>query len=244
VQDPVEDRVSRTCAEGRLAACRVGDRQAPGEHVGGPACLDAKGWDDIDAVEAETRKVLDTLTGDRSAIRSVLVHMPRRPDLLALCEHYDILDKIVLWDDPVGFRVRLHVFLPGYFDRPHNHRWSYASTILRGQYRHHLFGNVELDEEIAPGSLQAVMVRQEQVGDAYALHHLIVHAVVAEPYTVSLVVRGLAVKDRFLVMDRVAGKSWWQYGAAQESPEDAAEKRMSIERFRELRRQLDQWDAF
>jgi hypothetical protein len=206
--------------------------------------LDAKDWDDIDAVEAETRKVLDALTGDRSVIRSVLVHMPRRPELLALCEHYDILDKIVLWDDPAGFRVRLHVFLPGYFDRPHNHRWSYASTILRGQYRHHLFGNVELDEHVAPGSLHAVMVRQEQEGSAYALHHSMVHAVVAEPYTVSLVVRGPAVKDRFLVMDRVTRTSWWQYGAAQEPTEDAAAKRMSIERFREVRCQLGQWEVF
>jgi predicted metal-dependent enzyme (double-stranded beta helix superfamily) len=198
-------------------------------------------WGDIDAVEAETRKVLDALSDDRSVIRSVLADLPRRPDLLPLCEHYDILDKIVLWDDPTGFRVRLHVFLPGYFDRPHNHRWSYASTILRGQYRHYLFGNVELDETVQPRDLDAVMVRQEQVGDAYALHHSMVHAVVAEPYTVSLVVRGPAVKDRFLVMDRKTGESWWQYGAGQESAEDAAKKRMSVERFRELRGLLDEW---
>lgn len=203
--------------------------------------LDADDWDDIDAVEAETRKALDALTADRSVIRGVLRDLPRQPELLALAEHYDILDKIVLWDDATGFRVRLHVFLPGYFDRPHNHRWSYASTILRGQYRHYLFGNVELDEDVLPRDLEAVMVRQEQVGDAYALHHSMVHAVVAEPYTVSLVVRGPAVKDRFLVMDRKTGESWWQYGAAQESPEDAAKKRMSVEHFRELRGQLDEW---
>src|SRR5699024_9604370 len=115
-----------------------------------------------------------------------------------------------------GFRVRLHVFLPGYFDRPHNHRWSYASTILHGDYRHYLFGNVELNELTTLRNLDAVMVRQEQVGSAYALHHSTVHAVVAEPYTVSLVVRGPAVKDRFLVMDRKTGESWWQYGAKQE----------------------------
>jgi hypothetical protein len=170
--------------------------------------------------------------------------LPRTPELLALAEHYDILDKIVLWDDATGFRVRLHVFLPGYFDRPHNHRWSYASTILRGQYRHYLFGNVELDEDVLPRDLEAVMVRQEKVGDTYALHHSMIHAVVAEPFTVSLVVRGAAVKDRFLVMDRRTGESWWQYGAKQESAEDAEQKRMSVERFREIRSQLDEWDVF
>lgn len=177
-------------------------------------------------------------------IRGVLRDIPRTPALMALCEHYDILDKIVLHDDPAGFRVRLHVFLPGYFDRPHNHRWSYASTILRGSYRHYLFGNVELDEDIAPGSLDEVMVRQETEGSTYALHHSAVHAVVAEPYAVSLVVRGPAVKDRFLVMDRKTGESWWQYGAAQEPTEDAAKKRMSADRFGELSGLLAEWGLF
>ncbi len=206
--------------------------------------LDLEDWDDIDAVEATTRKVLEALVDDRSVIRRILTDLPGRPELLALCEHYDILDKIVLWDDPTGFRVRLHVFLPGYFDRPHNHRWSYASTILRGEYRHYMFGNVELDETVRPGDLDPVMIRQEQVGYTYALHHSMVHAVVAEPYTVSLVIRGPAVKDRFLVMDRKTGDSWWQYGAKLESAEEAAKKRMSVERFREMRGLLDEWGVF
>jgi hypothetical protein len=128
--------------------------------------------------------------------------------------------------------------------RPRGARLAGAGVRrLRGQYRHYLFGNVELDETVRPRDLDAVMVRQEQVGNAYALHHSMVHAVVAEPYTVSLVVRGSAVKDRFLVMDRKTGESWWQYGAGQESAEDAAKKRMSVERFRELRGLLDKWDA-
>jgi hypothetical protein len=97
---------------------------------------------------------------------------------------------------------------------------------------------------VQPKDLDAVMVRQEQVGNAYALHHSMVHAVVAEPYTVSLVVCGPAVKDRFLVMDRKTGENWWQYGAGHESSEDAAKKRMSAERFRELRRLLAEWGVF
>jgi len=44
-----------------------------------------------------------------------------------------------------------------------------------------------------------------------------VHAVVAEPFTVSLVVRGPAVKNRFLVMDRKTGEELVAVRAAQES---------------------------
>ncbi len=201
-------------------------------------------WEDTDAVEATAVKALAMLTSQRRMLRDILLDLPEQPDLLGLCEHYDILDKIVLHDDSSGVRVRLHVFLPGYFDRPHNHRWSYASAILRGQYRHYLFGDADLDESIGPASLRALMVRNEQPGSTYALHHTMVHAVVAEPYTVSLVIRGPAVKDRFLVMDRKTGQSWWQYGASQEPAYDAEQKRMTIERLTELTNSLREWDLF
>jgi hypothetical protein len=201
-------------------------------------------WEDTDAVEAAAVKALAMLTVHRRILRDILLALPQRPDLMALCEHYDILDKIVLHDDPSGVRVRLHVFLPGYFDRPHNHRWSYASTILRGRYRHYLFGDAELDESAGPASLRALMVRDEPPGSIYALHHTMVHAVVAEPHTVSLVIRGPAVKDRFLVMDRETGRSWWQYGASQEPASDAEQKRMSARRLAELTGRLQDWDLF
>lgn len=206
--------------------------------------LHALDWEDIDAVEHATRQALTVLIENPSYIRTVLQALPERPELLKLGEHYDILDKIVLYSDESGVRLRLHVFLPGYFDRPHNHRWSYASTILRGEYRHYLFGEAELDAQIDPASLKALMVRQEPVGSTYTLHHTVVHAVVAEPYTVSLVLRGPAVKDRFLVMDRKTGKSWWQYGARQESADSAARKRMSRHRLRELINFLSGWSLF
>jgi hypothetical protein len=189
-------------------------------------------WDDLEEVQQASECLLRELATQPALLRDSLASLPDRPDLLALCEHYDILDKIVLFNDRgTGVRVRLHVFLPGYFDRPHNHRWSYTSLILRGSYRHYLFGeDHDLDEQLAPAELRARMVRQETTSNAYTLHHSMVHSVVAEPYTVSLIVRGPSVKDRFLVMDRVENRSWWQYGAAIESATEAAQKQMSPER--------------
>lgn len=201
-------------------------------------------WDDIDEVEYACQMVLDDLAAAPAIVRERLDELPHRPELMKLCEHYDILDKIVLHDDDSGFRVRLHLFLPGYFDRPHNHRWSYASKILRGQYRHFLYGNAELDEQVDPNKLPILQVREEAVGHSYALHHSMIHAVVAEPYTASLVIRGPAVKDRFLVMDRHKGTAWWQYGATRESAEEAEQKRMSPERLKEISSQLGEWKLF
>ncbi|MGH3976283.1 MAG: hypothetical protein ACRDS9_23610 [Pseudonocardiaceae bacterium] len=64
-------------------------------------------------------------------------------------------------------------------------------------------------------------------GTFYALHHTSVHAVQAEADTISLLVRGPSAKQRFLILDAAAGGSFWVYGAAQESPEQRASKRLT-----------------
>jgi hypothetical protein len=196
-------------------------------------------WEDIEALEVTTAELLETLAADRELIRALVAHVPDSPHLLSLCEHYDILDKLVLHDDEAGFRVRLHVFHPGHFDRPHNHRWTYSSRILCGSYKHILYGTDDaLTEEIEVGQLKPRMVRVERAGNTYTLHHSMVHAAVSEPHTVSLIIRGPAVKERFLVSDRTTGRAWWQYGAAQESQAEAAAKRMSAAQLAECVRLL------
>jgi hypothetical protein len=91
-------------------------------------------WKDLAAVAAANDKLLTALDSDRTTLRELTERALSNPELLHPCEHYDILDKIVLHDDPSGWRLRLHVFLPGYFDRPHNHRRTYSSRILHGSY--------------------------------------------------------------------------------------------------------------
>lgn len=86
-----------------------------------------------------------------------------------------------------------------------------------------------------------MQIREETVGSSYTLSHKAIHAVVADPGTVSLVVRRPAVADRFLVMDAATGAAWWQYGAAEESDDDSRNKRMSRERMREVIDQLIDW---
>lgn len=190
-------------------------------------------WNNLAAVAAACDKLLTALDVHRGVLHEMAEHAIGNPELLSMCEHYDILDKIVLRNDPTGWRLRLHVFLPGYFDRPHNHRWTYSSRILHGSYTHTLYGTEDQlcdSDDIDVAQLQPRMVRAESAGDFYTLHHSMIHSVTAEPYTTSLIVRGPAVKDRFLVTDRVTGQAWWQYGAATESPEEADRKRMTASR--------------
>lgn len=185
-------------------------------------------WNDLGAVELESTRLLDILDADRALLGAMVARIPSEQRLANLCEHYDILDKLVVHDDESGFRVRLHVFQPGYFDRPHNHRWTYTSRILRGSYRHFLFGaDTDFREGIDVREMTPMMIRTEVPGSTYSLRHDMVHSVTAEAHAVSLIVRGPAVKDRFLVADRATNKVWWQYGAARESQAEASAKRMS-----------------
>lgn len=193
------------------------------------ADIGAIDWSDLATVTAASDKLLTALDSNRRLLRELANRAIDSPHLVHLCEHYDILNKIILHDDPSGWRLRLHVFLPGYFDRPHNHRWTYSSRILHGSYAHTLYGT---DDQLGNGNIDVAalrprMVRTESTGDFYTLHHTMIHSVTAQPYTTSLIVRGPAVKDRFLVTDRITGQAWWQHGSATESPDEAARKRMS-----------------
>jgi hypothetical protein len=70
-------------------------------------------WNELAAVTATSEKLLTALDSDRTTLRELAEQAVDNPELIALCEHYDILDKIVLRDDPSGWRLRLHAFLPG-----------------------------------------------------------------------------------------------------------------------------------
>jgi len=191
-------------------------------------------WNDLTAVTAASTTVLDQLATDRALLGELTDTVVDNPHVARLCEHYDILDKIVLHDDPDGWRIRLHVFLDGYFDRPHNHRWTYTSRILTGSYTHVLYGtDQEFTDEVDVAALSPRLSRIEEPGDTYTLHHSMIHSVTAHSEAVTLIVRGPAVKDRFVVTDRATGKAWWQYGAATETPEAAAAKRMTNEQLRD-----------
>jgi hypothetical protein len=95
-------------------------------------------------------------------------------------------------------------------------------------YIHRIFGrDDQFGEDTDPDSLLPIHERLEQPGSTYALHHTSVHTVQAEADTISLLVRGPSTKQRFLILDAAAGGFFWVYGAAQESPEQRASKRLT-----------------
>jgi hypothetical protein len=80
-----------------------------------PACQ-------LEQFAEQSKKILEIFS-DRNKLKQQLLSVKEDETLFSLSEHYDILDKIVLYADE-KYRIRLHIFGEGYFDRPHNHRWS------------------------------------------------------------------------------------------------------------------------
>lgn len=211
-------------------------------------------WEDLDAVEQTSRLALDQMWANREIVRTALDAVADTPELLALCERPDpvtlgevgqSLDKIVLYADPEsGVRVRLHVFWNGCYDLPHNHRWTFASMVLKGHFRHFMYGDQGDDDAAFPLPFTALHARQERQGTTYALHHRMMHALVAEENTVSLVIRGPAVKDYSFLVDTKTGERVYHFGADKESPEKEARKKMTPETLRDLAAKFSEWGLF
>lgn len=193
-------------------------------------------WDNTTSILFGCTRLFDTLAADKALLTEWVANVAADEHLASMCEGYDFMRKLVLHDaTDLGVRLRLHIYREGFFDRPHNHRWSFASYILRGGYVHRIYGgDDQFGENTDPATLSPIYERLELPGSAYSLHHSSVHSVHAEADTISLLVRGPAAKDRFLILDAAAEKnSFWVYGAANESPEQQASKRLTPEQLAE-----------
>jgi hypothetical protein len=133
------------------------------------------------------------------------------------CESYPFMDKLVLWSSADrALRLRLHLFFPGYTDRPHNHRWSFLSRVLTGGYLHSLYGDQDdvLRRAQRGDEITARHTYQAPAGVEYFLDHSLVHSLHAGTVTVTLLLRGPSVKDEYFTLD---GGVRWSSGAQQES---------------------------
>jgi len=207
-------------------------------------CFRGLDWEDVSQVTDRAQSPLASLANDRTALADLFQRLKTSSELLNLSEHLTWCDKIVLHEDPrrdTGFRLRLHFFMPGYSDRPHSHRWSFATYVLKGGYQHTIYGSDVEFERAATPVIRPSMVRFEQAGSRYSLHHSAMHSFSAEPFTVSLVVRGPAVKDRSIQFDPAHNVTSWKYGTKDESPADQVRVRLDRERLAYVIRELKRY---
>jgi hypothetical protein len=189
-------------------------------------------------VASRNQNVLEKLLKNRKIIKLFLENVLQDKTLISLAEHYDFFDKIVLYVDKKDkFRIRLHIFSGDSSTkyRPHCHRWNYSSVILNEGYKHFIYGTEDnINEETDFEYLNAIIIREEKQGSIYTLSHKVFHSIEALPNTVSVIIRGTTVKDRFLIMDKLTRKKWWEYGRESETIEEIRKKQVSLGHIKNL----------
>ena len=201
--------------------------------------LKSLNWNNLEEIKKASKKVLITISSPE-ILTSFINSMLSNPELLDLCEHYDFFDKLVLYRDREDrFRLRLHIFLSeSHKDRPHYHRWVYSTLVLRGEYQHLIYGTEDEfhNRNVNPKDMTPIMIQEVCQKTFYTLSHNVIHSIDAKPFTVSLFLRGPALKRGFMIFDRKTGRQWWEYGREAETIEEVKRKIMSRER---LKMQID-----
>ncbi|HEY8411157.1 MAG TPA: hypothetical protein VIK76_07140 [Pyrinomonadaceae bacterium] len=177
-------------------------------------------------------------------LRALLERTRTSPDLLAQCEHFNLFDKILLYEDRErSVKLRLHVF-GGEVREMHHHRASFAALVLHGSYRHLLFGDEKGlgDPSDGPSQLQPLLAQEQRPGTSYAIHHAMVHATVAKPETVSLMLQAPVARESFRIYDLETGRRRDRYGKEKAADvQEEGESRITSERIVEIGASLQHW---
>ncbi|MDP9151242.1 MAG: hypothetical protein M3O36_15050 [Myxococcota bacterium] len=191
-------------------------------------------WTDFAASSRASIAVLRRLANDPALLRDLLLSVPHDDRLWKKCESHSLDDKIVLYDGlgRNGFRIRLRLATAYQDERPHAHRFTFSTFIMRGSYIQTLYhSQYETQEELVGRFFTSVVDRQERAGSAFTIRHDTLHSTIAPPDTVSLILRGPAMKDRAIIAHQATGEVWWRMGEGQEDAERRAAVRMDRERY-------------
>jgi hypothetical protein len=220
-------------------------------HMPGMDRLDTHGafdWTDLRAAGDDAAEVLAELSINIELLSALVRRTLDDDRLLSMCERHRPFDKIVIYNaDDRNFRIRLHIWRDTEFERAHQHRFSFASRMLQGQYRHILYRQVPAEDvsvdplyarlhpdpehpdgasRLDPRELTPTLEYDMRTGDGYTLHHEAVHATMISAETVTLILRGPAEKDAAFVADVDGGGVYWRLGQRDEDPERTRAKQM------------------
>lgn len=162
-----------------------------------------------------------------------LDYIMEKENITEICEEYDSSIKLTLIKNP-NFSVRLKYFLEGYNTKLHNHRWNFASIILKGGYRHYIYGNSQAFIENQYEKLYLSNIRYESTLSFYSLHHNAIHKIEPISKTLTLQVRGPAVKDKYKYYRAETGESWYQYGSNYETKNEKEKKKLPLEHIKKI----------
>jgi hypothetical protein len=176
-------------------------------------------------------------------LRKLILDAPNNKALFSDSTHYERVDKLVLWNsDDLRMQIRLHVYADhsdnkkinhlADISEAHNHRWNFSTKILSGGYLHTIYRMDLLDRE--KYCLVPIMIRHEEVGSSYALHHSQYHSIIEESCTVSLIVRGPIEKESFQVIPEREGEIQPKDSLTLQTPAEKKQKAMTLANYEKV----------
>ena len=207
-------------------------------------------WSDYIKASEYTRALLHDICNDKAAMTELVDHMLDRKSLRGMCEKHQLLDLLILYDalEDRGFRVRLHMATEDHLQRIHDHRYSFSTYILCGEYEHILYDNkqcpymitgeeeakqwqdkhnVDMNAKLTSDNFDFRFKKRMMTGNCLTLHHSQAHTVLTTKGTSSLVIRGPSEKERSFIYDKDENSLWWRFGKHNETPVRRAQKIMT-----------------
>lgn len=208
-----------------------------------PEWLDAElallDWNDLKQLDERGAVLLERLA-DPGALGALVARVMQTPALLAMCERFELFEKVVLHRcvQP-DVRLRLHVFGDRFVEAAHNHRSAFVARLINGSYQHLLYGEADRLDDARAHAFKPILAARLRSGEGYSLGASAVHSTMAEPGTVSLVIRGPAVAGTFRILDLKNGQPRTRAGAASAAgPQEEGEAPLGLERLCEIGRML------
>ena len=123
-------------------------------------------------------------------------------------EKYPNFYKVVLREFATGVSMRLHFFPSPAVGSRHSHRWVFGSHVIAGRLIHNIYEEDTVYERREEGEEPLVMTRSEIPGGSYVLWPSNVHSIeVVEP-SLTLVLRGPAVREQRFVHVPGVERGW------------------------------------
>ncbi len=192
-------------------------------------------WHNLDAAYSATSMILERLAADKPTLRALVERAGTDPAIFAKCEEHALDDKIVLYDDlERGFRIRLRLSTSNQYERAHTHRFTFTTLVMRGMYYQNWYeSDKPFDDGVSLDDLRTICTREDGPGTCFTISHDAIHSTVTAPDTISLLMRGPAMKDKALIINTETGHSWYRVGEKDETAARRVEKQMSRTRYQE-----------
>jgi len=227
-------------------------------------------WTAFEDGAQQSLELIQALADDKTALRNLVLRIADDDRLLSMCEvhqHDEVADEVdiaaedrrvhyLVLHDALERGIRLRLLEPavGSFNPIHDHRYSFASILLSGSYRHSIYSPIplalgqssswrcnqqdgtheEFDLPSAPdfAGFAPAWVQDYRTGSSYAMHHSTLHTVThGEPDTFSLMLRSEPQKRASVLAEPKSQTYWWKFSRTAEGDQHLSKTAMSKTQF-------------